>query len=354
MYIGTPFVVAVCRLYPRQARWFTLIGLLIAAIALATSSFCTTVPQLIVVQGLLFGAGGCIAYCPYTLYVDEWFVRRKGLAYGIVWSAAGFGGVVIPLLLEFLLNSFGFETAMRISAGVFVACSAPLCFLIKPRLPYSAAIHRRPLDMRFVKSRAFVLHQLANIVQATGYFLPSVYLPTYVRTTFGASTFLSTLTVMLVNTAVTIGLVIMGSLSDKLAVTTCTVISATGVASSVLLLWGLSASLPALYVFCILYGLFAGCWTSIWPGIMREISQRGEIQEHGPVDPIMVYGHLCVGRGVGNILSGPLSDLLIKGMPWKGKAIGGYGSGFGTLILYTGLTGLLSGMNFLWKRLKLI
>lgn len=43
---------------------------------------------------MVFGFGGSLAYCPCTLYTDEWFVRGKGLAYGIVWSAAGFGGAV--------------------------------------------------------------------------------------------------------------------------------------------------------------------------------------------------------------------------------------------------------------------
>lgn len=354
MYIGTPFVVALCRLYPRQARWFTPIGLFIASVALAMSSFCTSVPQLIVTQGVLYGIGGCVAYCPCTLYIDEWFVRRKGLAYGIVWSAAGAGGVILPLILEALLKNLGFQNATRVCAGILFAFSIPLTFLIKPRLPYSPITHSRPLNMRFVTSKIFILYQLANIVQATGYFLPAIYLPTYARMTFGASAFLAALTIILFNMAITIGLVVMGLLSDKLPVTTCMIMSATGVAISVLVIWGLSASLPVLYLFCVLYGLFAGSWASIWPGIMREISQRGESDGYGYADPVMVHGHLCVGRGVGNIISGPLSDSLIKSMPWQGKAIGGYGSGFGILILYTGITGLLSGMNFIWKHLNLL
>ncbi|KAJ3548415.1 hypothetical protein NM208_g1014 [Fusarium decemcellulare] len=352
MYIGTPFVVALCRLFPRQARWFTLLGLFIAALALAMSSFCTTVPQLIITQGIMYGIGGCVAYCPCTPYIDEWFVRRKGLAYGIVWSAAGAGGVVLPVVLESLLNNYGFQTAARICAGILFVSSAPLALFIKPRLPISAVTHNRPFNFRFVTSRLFILHQLANVIQATGYFLPAIYLPTYARTTFGASSFLSALTVMLVNIATTIGMMVMGYLSDKLAVTTCTIISATGVATSVLLLWGFSASLPLLYVFCILYGLFGGSWSSTWPGIMRDVSQSGESEGYPYADPVMVHGQLCIGRGVGNIIAGPLSDSLIKGMPWQGKALGGYGSGYGILILYTGLTGLVSGMNFIWKKLS--
>ncbi|KAJ4119819.1 hypothetical protein NW765_015237 [Fusarium oxysporum] len=345
LYLGAPFAVILCRLYPRQARWFTYVGLFITSLAMAMSSFCTSVEQLIATQGVLFGIGGCFAYCPCTLYINEWFIRRKGFAYGIVWSAAGVGGAVLPLILEFLLKNYGFQITARVCSGILFGMAAPLAYFIRPRLPLSTAMQRRPLDMRFITSKVFMLHQLANVVEATGYFLPTIYLPTYARITFGASTILSALTIILVNIATSIGLMIMGFLSDKLAVTTCMLISAVGVGISVLLVWGFTASLPVLYIFCVMYGLFAGSWASIWPGIMREVSQKFQ-DENEYIDPIMVHGYLSVGRGVGNIISGPLSSSLIRGQPWQGKVIGGYGSGYGILILYTGLTGLILALSF--------
>ncbi|PCD34633.1 hypothetical protein AU210_007232 [Fusarium oxysporum f. sp. radicis-cucumerinum] len=229
LYLGAPFAVILCRLYPRQARWFTYVGLFIASLAMAMSSFCTSVEQLIATQGVLFGIGGCFAYCPCTLYINEWFIRRKGFAYGIVWSAAGVGGAVLPLILEFLLKNYGFQITARVCSGILFGMAAPLAYFIRPRLPLSTAMQRRPLDMRFITSKVFMLHQLANVVEATGYFLPTIYLPTYARITFGASTILSALTIILVNIATSIGLMIMGFLSDKLAVTTCMLISAVGV-----------------------------------------------------------------------------------------------------------------------------
>ncbi|TQV90052.1 major facilitator superfamily transporter protein [Cordyceps javanica] len=357
LYIATPFVLVVCRLFPRHARWFTLLGLVIASMALVASSFCTTVPQLVVTQGIMYGLGGCMAYCPCTLYINEWFVKRKGMAYGIVWSAAGFGGTVLPLMIEAMLAKLGFQVAVRICAGVLFAAAAPLSFLVKPRLPIASNPHTRPFSMQFVKSKLFILYQLANVVEATGYFLPSIYLPTYASTTLGASGFLSTLTIILLNLATTMGLIIMGTLSDKLPVDSCMLLSAVGSATSVLLLWGLATSLPVLYVFCIFYGLFAGSWASIWPGIMREIAYKADGDGDGRpnyADPVMVQGHLCVGRGVGNMISGPLSGALVQGMPWQGKVMGGFGSGYGGLIVYTGVTALVSGANFVINSLKLL
>jgi MFS family permease len=351
MYIGTPFVIALCRLRPRWARWFTLGGLVAASLTMALSSFCTTVGHLIATQGILFGIGGCFAYCPSILYIDEWFARRKGMAYGIMWSAAGFGGVLLPLLLEFLLTAYGFQTALRTWAIVLFLLSIPLSFFVKPRLPFSATTNPRPFNMRYLLTRRFLVHQLANVVQATGYFLPGVYLPSYARATFGTSTMLSALTVLLVNIAATIGSVVMGFMSDKLPATTCLALSGVGASVAVLLLWGLTSTLAGVYAFCVAYGLFAGCYTSIWPGIMREIASPGESEELVYVDPTLVFGWLCAGRGIGNVVAGPLSDSLLTGRPWFGQAMGGYGSGYGSLIVYTGVTAVAGGSAFFWKRL---
>lgn len=317
-------------------------------------SCCDNVAQLVVSQGLLFGAGGCISNGPCVLYINEWFIRRKGLAYGIVWSACGLGGVVLPLVLDALLSRCGFRTTMRIYAGIIFASSIPLTFWVKPRLPYSAHARVRLFDIRYVMFKLLVLHQIANATQATGFFLPHIYLPTYAQTIFHASASLSSLTLILINTCTMISSIVMGSLVDKLNVMTCILISAVGTTASVLLVWGLSENMAVLYVFCALYGIFAGCWTSTWPGVMREISQRSEAAGFGHIDPMMVYGHLCIGRGIGNIISGPLSDALTRSLPWQGQTIGGYGSGYGALIMYVGLTSLVSGMNYLWRRLNLL
>ena len=45
-----------------------------------------------------------------------------------------------------------------------------------------------------------------------------------------------------------------------------------------------------------------------------------------------IYGLLGVGRGLGNVVCGPLSDVLLRGSTGK------YGSGFGPLVIFTGVT----------------
>ncbi|KZL72523.1 major facilitator superfamily transporter [Colletotrichum tofieldiae] len=355
MYLSGPVVIGLLRLFPRQSRHAPILGLLVMCVALAASSFSRTVTHLIVTQGVFYAVGGAIAYCPCILYIDQWFVRRKGFAYGIMWSGTGLAGVVLPLLMEHLLGHMGFRMTLRLWSGLLFALTAPLAFFIKPRLPVSqmttaSATHARPFShLRFMLSRPFALHQAANVVEALGFFLPGIYLPSYAQSALGASAYASALTILLVNVASVFGCVAMGSLVDRFSAPSCLMLASVGATLGTFLAWGFSSSLGVLYVFCVVYGLFAGAYTSAWPGIMKVVVEHERERERG-VDPSMVFGMLAAGRGIGNVISGPLSEALIKGAPWKGEAGFGYGSGYGTLIAFTGVTALMGGASFVWKR----
>ncbi|KHO00412.1 MFS monocarboxylate transporter [Metarhizium album ARSEF 1941] len=354
MYLDIPIVMGIQRMYPRFSRWSPIMGLLFMCASLTASSLSQNVGHLILTQGVLYAVGGSVAYCPCLLYMDEWFARRKGLAYGIMWSGTGLAGFSLPLVLEFLLHKYGFRTTLRIWAAALLLLTMPLAFFIRPRLPRAATTHIKPFKFGFALTRTFVLHQIANTVQALGFFLPGIYLPTYARS-IGASTFMSALTLLLVNVASTFGCALMGFLTDHLHVTTCLVISAAGAGLGTLLLWGFANSIPVLFVFCVVYGLFAGPYASAWTGIMRdvatEMATRRGVGGGSSFDPTMVIGVLSTGRGVGNIVSGPLSQVLVRAMPWKGQLLGAYGTGYGPLIAFTGVTAVMSGATFVWRRL---
>src|SRR6266516_2605838 len=94
--------------------------------------------------------------------------------------------------------------------------------------------------------------------------------------------------------------------------------------SGCFVLWGLSRSMVMLYIFSMVYGLFAGSFTSTWPGIMREVKKRKVSADAG-----MIFAWLAAGRGIGSVVSGPLSETLLNGEPWLGRAGFAYGSGYG-------------------------
>ena len=97
MYLGAPFTFAVLQWWPKYRRYYAAIGLGIIAIALVLSSFSTRVWHLILTQGVLYAIGGNLLYTPTVLFLDEWFIRRKGFAYGYVFAECIFPFLVRPM-----------------------------------------------------------------------------------------------------------------------------------------------------------------------------------------------------------------------------------------------------------------
>ena len=316
-------------------------GLLIMCLSLGLSSLCTTVPQLIVTQGILYGIGGAVTYSPVVTFLDEWFVRRKGLAFGIMWAGTGLGGILIPLLLQFLLNNYGFRTALRIWTIVLFVVGLPLTFFLKPRLPVPATTRSR-ITFTFLTNRSFWILQFGNIMQGLGFFVPSIYLPTYTKA-LGFSSAVSALPIILINMAAVIGSISMGSIVDRTHVTTAILISTIGAMLSVFLIWGFSTSLPPLLIFCFMYGLFAGSFTNTWPGILRTVQMNT-----GQMESSMVFSFLSMGRGIGNVVSGPVSETLLK-MGNIGDH-GLYGTPYGSLVVWTGISAALGGVSIIGRR----
>lgn len=97
------------------------VGLGVVALSLVAASFCNSVAGLVATQGVLYALGGVVMYFPLMPFVDEWFVRRKGMAFGVIWAGTGSAGVGVPFLLQWLLDSYGYRTALRTWAIVLVS-----------------------------------------------------------------------------------------------------------------------------------------------------------------------------------------------------------------------------------------
>lgn len=452
MYLDTPIVLAIQRKYPRVCRWAPTAGLLGMCLSLIASSFSQTTTHLIVTQGVMYAVAGSICYCPCILYLDEWFARRKGFAYGVMWSGTGLGGFALPLVLEALLGRFEFRNTLRIWAGCLFVLTAPLVAFIKPRVPLrkgnpaasAAAAAARQVHIEdsreagvngdlpqvtgvrlpgskeettlvqaeshsasesasqstapaaraenqigmtvgaahpnilqsaldkfgigFVLQRDFAIYQLASIIESVGFFLPTLYLPSFSREVLRTSVSASALPVIFTNVASVLGLVAVGALSDRMHVTTCIGVSTVGAVLGTFFLWGFAATRATLYGFCFVYGVFAGSYVAAWPRIMDAVV--GEAGEPGTAaggggdgggstcsrnkntkyDRLMVFGLLAAGRGLGNVMAGPLSELLVREHLWEGKAAGAYGSGYGMLIVFTGATAMIGGAPWVCRR----
>lgn len=343
MYMDLTIWFMVLKCYPRIRPWATPVGLIIMCLALGLGSFSTSVAHLIATQGIIYALGGGLAWTPILFYIEEWWVRRRGFAYGVTMAGLGLSGAILPLILEWLLHSYGFRTTLRVCALSFVVLMFPILFFFKPRLPQSQVNLPFKFDLSFWTCSNFLILQSGNVLQAIGYFLPAIYLPTFARS-LGANTIESTVTIILLNAAAFVGSLAMGVAVDKYDVVNCLFVSASGSAVGVFLLWGFSTTLAPLYLFSIVYGAFAGCQASTWSGIIRDTQEKRFGADSG-----FILAFLSAGKGVGNLASGPLSEALLHAGNFNAGFA--YGSGYGALIAFTGATALLSGWSYGAKRL---
>jgi MFS family permease len=89
MYLWAPVTIYILESRPSIRRLSSIFGLVIVVSAMIASSFSTQVWHLILTQGVLYAIGGSFLYSPTMFYLDEWFVKKKGLAFGIMWAGVG-------------------------------------------------------------------------------------------------------------------------------------------------------------------------------------------------------------------------------------------------------------------------
>ncbi|KAH8689079.1 MFS monocarboxylate transporter [Talaromyces proteolyticus] len=347
LYMLSPITFALLTKYPRLRRYCGWAGVILSIVGFIIASFATKVWQLVVSLGVLSAIGSGLLFTPTTLYLDEWFIYRKGLALGTMWAGKSVAGVVLPFIAQASLSRFGMSNTLRAWTVLTVLMTVPLLRFIRPRLPLPPSHTPRRLDISFLRLSSFWILETSNIIQGFGYFLPSAYLSSF-TTTLGFSDTLGTLMLSLFNGTSIFGGIAMGMLCDRFNVSNIILLSSAMSAVSVLLFWGLcqsSRGVVLLTLFSLTYGFFAGGFSSTWSGILHELKR-----ENPALDTGLIFGLLAGGRGIGNVISGPISSLLMDNK--VGDSSAGYSTDYGAVILFTGLTAGLAGYNGAWRMFK--
>lgn len=258
-------------------------------------------------------------------------------------AGTGAAGLIVPFILNTGLDRYGFRTMLRAWATTVLTLSLPLVYLLRPRLPITSTSQPPRLDFTFLRTPTFWLLQTGNILEGLGYFIPSLYLP-FFASSLALPPSSSTMLLSLINTCSVLSAIIVGLLIDRFHVTSVILLSTLGSVIAIFLFWGFSSSLPLLCIFASAYGLFAGGFSSTYTGVIKEIKRHEESADVG-----LVIGLLSAGRGIGAVVSGPLSEVLLKARPWQGVTSLGYGSAYEGLIVFTGVTAAAGGVSFLGR-----
>jgi predicted MFS family arabinose efflux permease len=358
MYLSMPFLFALfTRRWAQYRRNAALVGTLIACASFLISSFSTRAWHLIATQGVMAALGCALVYSPTTLSLGEWHGSgNRALAYGIVLSAKNIVGSACPFLFRVLLDRYDMSGAMKIWAAI-VAVTGCLAVLSIPAHPSTALPpmqRRRKIPWDFLRHRRFYIYCSAIILQSSGYGIPQTYLNTYAHEIILLSETSSTLLLTLFNIPGIVSSSFFGYLSDnrRFALSANSVTSLSAIASSLaaFLFWGLASegSLGLLVLFSITFGFFAGGYSATWGGMINEL-EREAAEKNEAFDSGMLYGLLNGARGLGYVSGGLAGVALLAAQTSTPTAQYGYGTSYGTLIIFTGVSSVLGGWGFLWK-----
>lgn len=337
-FLGAPIASPLVGKYQRFQRHLVVVGSALCALSLLAASFVNSVPGLIATQGVMYGLGFAMLYTPVLRMLDEWFVRRRGLAYGLLYAGGGLSGAGLPFLLEALLSKYGFRTTLRAVAVAQLVLVAPILPLIKSRLPTSGNSAIRPVDWSFFSQPLFWCFALSNITQGLAYYIPSLFLPSF-ASDLGLAGTMGALVLAANNLASVMGQVSFGYLCDRINnVLILVFVSSFTSSVAAFSLWGLAHSLGALLAFSLIYGWFAGAFPVFWQKFGSTLSQ----------DPQPILSLMAFGKGVGNIVTAPIAAGLMT-QPLSS----GYGLGkFQALILFLGALMFCSSLCILGWPLK--
>jgi MFS family permease len=316
----------------------------------------------------MYGTGFILFYYPILSMVNEFWIVRRGFAYGLLCSASGVSGAALPFAVEKLLHTYGYPTTLRAIAIGLSIITGPLIPFLKGRLPETRMSASARTDWSFLKSSLFWTYSLSNLAMGMGYFFPSLYIPSYAQA-IGLGPTQGALLLALMAVSQVLGQTSFGYLSDRrIPMNVLAGSSAIVAAIAVYTCWGLAPSFNVLVAFSLIYGFFGAGYTALWVrrpfinplGMNRMYAdillplvqgRMGTAISSEPTAAFAAFGLLNFGKGVGNVLSGPISGALLS----KTVNVHAYGAAkYKPMILFTGSCMALSSVVVLLPYLRLL
>ncbi|KAJ5304549.1 uncharacterized protein N7443_004209 [Penicillium atrosanguineum] len=358
MYLSMPFLFALfTRRWAHRRQLAALCGTVIACVSFFLSSYSTTVWHLLATQGVTSALGCALIYSPITLSLGEWYsTSNRTLAYGIVLSCKNIVGTSCPFLLRALIDTYGYQTTLKAWTAIVGGLSIFAIFLI-PTHPSKVSMSRtraRRIPWYFLRHRTIYFYSIAIIFQSSGYGIPQTYLSTYAREIASLSQTSSTLMLVLFNAPGIIASSFFGWLSDNKRITlsaqTVSAIPPVCCALATFIFWGLTTqgAIGLLLVFSMTFGFFSSGYSATWGGMLKQMESESA-ERNEAVDPGMLYGLLNGVRGIGYASGGIAGVGLLNTGTILANQRFAFGTSYGPLILFTGLSSLLGGWVVLWR-----
>ena len=307
------------RFGPRRVK---LVGILLGGIALIGLSRMTSLWLFYIfyfINALAYMSGGPL---PNQVLISRWFDSSRGKAMGIAYIGIGVGGMLVPLIANWLNQSFGWQNALMILGFLMIAIAFPMVWFIRDnpesRMVESQSEKENTPFSTILKKRNVYLLLIGSMLSIAAVSGTSQNLKLFFSFDLGYTQTQSASIMSLVLASSIIGRLLMGWLADKLPKKYVMILIFTLVSCSIPLLY--AASTPGvIYLFAFIFGIALGGDYMIIPLMAAEL-----------------FGVRILGRIMGIIIS---ADVLGEALApvlvgWLRDQSGSYTTGFTALIVF--------------------
>jgi len=132
--------------------------------------------QVFLTQGVGVGISLGFLFLPALSVLSHHFARKRALAMGIATSGSSTGGVVFPILINKMIQKYGFPWATRIAAFICLGLMTISLACMRPRPPPPRSQvegQKPPSILAIFKDVSYVLAVLSALANIVGIFFLS-------------------------------------------------------------------------------------------------------------------------------------------------------------------------------------
>ncbi|KAK7181029.1 hypothetical protein DPSP01_003621 [Paraphaeosphaeria sporulosa] len=235
------------------------------------TSICTQYWQFVLAQGFCIGlANGCM-FVPMISVISTYFdATKRSFAISIVLCGSGTGGLVIPIMLNRLIDRIGFGWAVRTLGFMALGLLLIAERLLKKRLPPKDSV--RMLEPRELKDAVFDLFILGSVFCFAGLWFAFFYINAFARRTLGLTLEESIPFLLVLNGVGIPGRLIPAYIADHYCRPLTISLIVSFVTALLLYCWIAIRSVAGMYTFAVLYGLFAAALQAMFPATLADLT----------------------------------------------------------------------------------
>jgi MFS family permease len=301
------------RLGPRMVLPF--LGIVSAAGYLLVSQM-NTVWQFYLFFGLIVGFGSSV-YVPALSTVARWFVKRRSLMSGIAFSGSGFGLVILPPLVNWLMQMYDWRLSLVIVSSIILVITVLAAILLRTDpykmglLPHGAntgVSGSTPFENSSVsfksaiRTRGFWLLNSSLFCYGFCFLAFQVHIAIY-SNDIGVSATGAAMILTVLGAATIVGQIVLGGIGDKIGYKKAYIVGLFCVVLAVLTIL-FARELWLLFIFAALLGLaFGNCSTQE----SSLVAWLFGLASHGTLLGVAAFIWTC-GGAIGPLLFGAIYD----------------------------------------------